>query len=382
MKQDANSIVRERGPDALRALSDVAPVYKPKRGRAGHEHEAKAAAIHNVAEPKRAFNWRDNVITAEVLKAQQFPKLKWAIPGLIPEGLTLLIAKAKKGKTWMMQDCALAVAGERYTLGDKKPETGDALYLALEDNGRRLQRRFDKLLPGVSKWPRRLTLATKWRRLNEGGLDDIREWIKQADNPRLITIDTLKMVRAPSRGQNTQLYDVDYESLQPLRDLANEHGLAIVVLHHARKAEAEDPIDLISGSGGLAAAANTILVIAGTSQGTTLHVRGHDVEEADLAVEFNKQTCRWSILGGASEVRQSDERKQILDTLKEEGEPLTPSEIAKCLGKNRSTIKTIVQRLVRDGFIEKAKGKRGAYALAEKAPSNGNEFLSHWQSSD
>jgi hypothetical protein len=47
--------------------------------------------------------------------------------------------------------------------------------LALEDSKRRLQRRMTKLLPTFAgKWPEKLTIATKWRRLHEGGLDDIR----------------------------------------------------------------------------------------------------------------------------------------------------------------------------------------------------------------
>lgn len=353
MKQDANSFVNSNGTAALRAVSDATPVHKP------------------------AFNWRDHAISAAALQAATFPQLKWAVPGLIPEGLTLLIAKAKKGKTWLMQDIVLAVTGQRYTLGSRKPETGDALYLALEDNNRRLRRRLAKLLPDDAKWPERLTLVTKWRRLNEGGIDDIRDWIKHANNPRMIVIDTLKMVRAAVKNKNAQLYDLDYESLQPLRELADEHGIAIVVLHHARKADAEDPIDMISGSGGLSAAANTILVITSGATGATLHVRGHDVEEVDLAVEFNKNTCRWSILGGAADVRQSDERKRIIEVLTQEAEPLTPSEIATIIGKNRKTVSELLRKLHRDGYVEKAKGTRGRYIPAENPPSN--DSFSHWQ---
>jgi hypothetical protein len=65
---------------------------------------------------------------------------------------------------------------ESNDLGDILPAQGDVLYLALEDSKRRLQRRMSKLLPGGSPWPRHLTLTTEWRRLHEGGLDDIRAW--------------------------------------------------------------------------------------------------------------------------------------------------------------------------------------------------------------
>ena len=55
--------------------------------------------------------------------------------------------------------------------------TGDVLYAALEDNPRRLQKRTDKLISPLSaEWPARLTLATSWRRLDDGGVEDIADW--------------------------------------------------------------------------------------------------------------------------------------------------------------------------------------------------------------
>ena len=43
---------------------------------------------------------------------------------------------------------------------------------------------------------------------------------------------------------------------------------------------------------------DTILVLARKAQGTTLHGRGRDIEdETALAMQFNKETCRWSVLG-------------------------------------------------------------------------------------
>jgi hypothetical protein len=72
------------------------------------------------------------------------------------------------------------------------------------------------------------------------------------------------------------------------------------VVHHDRKAEADDPFDTVSGSLGLTGAADTILILKRQTGGVTLYARGRDIEERETALHFEKTTCRWSILGEAS----------------------------------------------------------------------------------
>jgi len=45
------------------------------------------------------------------------------------------------------------------------------------------------------------------------------------------------------------------------------------------------------------------------------------VEEIEKAVQFNKATCRWTIMGEATEVRRTDERTEILAELRQATEP-------------------------------------------------------------
>ncbi|MDP2815826.1 MAG: AAA family ATPase, partial [Rectinemataceae bacterium] len=48
--------------------------------------------------------------TASDLAKMVFPEPKWAVPGLLPEGLTILAGRPKRGKSWMGLGLALAVA--------------------------------------------------------------------------------------------------------------------------------------------------------------------------------------------------------------------------------------------------------------------------------
>ena len=206
----------------------------------------------------------------------------------------------------------------------------------MEDNPRRLQRRIDKILSPVSTdWPKRLTFATIWQRLDKGGVDDVAQWADSVTNPRLCILDTLAGVR-PIRTREG--YIEDYESLATLHRLASERSLAILVLHHTRKMKADDPIDTISGTLGVAGCADTALIIARTAQGTTLYVRGRDIEEAEHAVSFDKHSCRWTILGNASEVHRSNERGKILSALDDASEPMSPQDIANSTGMSPNNV--------------------------------------------
>ena len=194
--------------------------------------------------------WRDNVFTAAELRRKQFPPVSYVIPGLLPEGLSLIAGRSKIGKSWFALDIAIAIAAGRFCLGELKPTQGDVLYAAMEDNPRRMQRRVDKLLSTFNaQWPERLTLAHLWRRLDKGGLDDVQQWIEGVECPRLVVLDTLASVK-PIRTREG--YTEDYESMTALHRLANDKGVSIIVLHHTRKMEADDPVDTVSGTLGLA----------------------------------------------------------------------------------------------------------------------------------
>jgi AAA domain len=310
---------------------------------------------------KRSITSELRMFTAADLQTMTFPPLKFILPGLVPEGATLLVSRPKLGKSWLVLDIAIAIAAGRFTLGDLKPSLGDVLYLALEDGRRRLQRRITKLLPTFSgSWPPGLTIATEWRRADHGGLDDIEQWLKAATTRRLVIVDTLALFRRISSGKS-QVYLEDYAAISSLQKLAIKYNVGIIIVHHDRKAEADDVFDTISGSLGLPAAADTILIVKRQSGAVTLHVRGRDIEEAELALQFSKDTCRWTILGTAADVHRSAERNRVLDVLRSADTPWQAKDIqfmAELRTRNATDI--LLGKMVRDGEIVRA--ERGRYA--------------------
>src|SRR5207253_2368842 len=98
--------------------------------------------------------------TAAELMRMKLPPPRWAVPELIPEGLTILAGRPKTGKSWLALHIAIAVATGGAVLTSSPVESGPVLYLAMEDTRRRLQKRLSKLLQGPP--PEQLHIRTRW----------------------------------------------------------------------------------------------------------------------------------------------------------------------------------------------------------------------------
>lgn len=289
---------------------------------------------------------------AELLDCN-FPDPTWIVPGLLPEGATLLAGRPKMGKSWLALGLALSVASGALALDKIEVEQGKVLYLALEDTARRLKKRLEMLLDGKPA-PDDLHFATKWPRLDGDALPLLETWLEQHTGARFIIIDTLARIRAPE-AQNTGLYAGDYAALSGLKTVADNHGIAIMVVHHLNKrAATEDPLDAVSGTTGLTGCADSIWIL-GRERGradANLLVTGRDFEEQDVALEFDPNQGLWRFLGSADEYRRSSQRQEIIEVLKQAREPLRPKDISEALGKPSNNIRFLLSKLTEEGAIK------------------------------
>jgi hypothetical protein len=355
--------MREYSPEELarEALVARAEEYEKRNFERRMRQRANGQGSGAAEEEAKAAGWQSHVFTAAALRVMAFPAVSYIVPGIIPEGLTILAGRPKVGKSWMALDIAIGIATGTTVLGGVHVQQGDVLYCCLEDNKRRLQRRLTKLLsPFGGEWPERLTLATRWRRLDEGGVDDIEEWCGSVESPRLVLLDTLAGVR-PTRSNSDTLYEGDYKALRDIHRFANDRGMGATALHHTRKMEADDPVDTISGSLGLAGTADTCLILARGSSGTTLYVRGRDIEECEKAVMFGAENCRWSLLGEAAEIHRTDNQKKILAALEAATGLMNPADIAAVAEMSTPTVNTTLHRLAEKGAVVQVRRGRWAY---------------------
>jgi hypothetical protein len=347
-----------------RKLAEHAP--KPKKPN-GSADPGKTGTVVELSMAKPKPRWPSiSIQTAHQLKTKTFPPLKHLVPDLICEGLVLLAGKPKVRKSWMALDTGLAVAAGRFCLGDRKCVEGEALYLALEDGERRLQRRMDKVLPTGSDWPGKFYYSTQWPRADQGGVEAIDAWCEEHPAARLVVIDILAKFRAPSRGQ-VNVYEQDYAALSRLQELAVRRGITIIVVHHTRKGDSEDPVEEISGSLGLAGSCDAFLVLKRATVGATLVGRGRDAEDVDLAVQWSDENSRWTIVGSAAEVRQSEQRAAVKEALSSSPEGLSTAEImAAAHLANRNAADALLFRMAKEGAINRVKA--GFYSLLTTPP--------------
>jgi hypothetical protein len=304
------------------------------------------------------------IIDARVLMTKKLPEPRWAVPGILPEGLSLLVGKPKQGKSFMGVNIGLAVAFGGKVLG-RDIEYGETLALCLEDSERRLQERLRPMLNG-SGAPDSLHLVTSWPRLDDGGAEHLHNWLNLHLDCRLVVVDTFAKVIQKRPGQQ-HLYLDDYAAVGPLKQIADEHRISIMAVHHLRKSEAtNDALDEVSGSTGLTGAADSVLILKrsrGRSEAELLVV-GRDMEDAEYALDFDKATCTWKLLGSADDYRKSEARADIIDLLREEGK-LGPAAVASALGRNPVAVRVLMRKMVEQGDLQQH--GRGVYSILGEA---------------
>ncbi|MEY9946254.1 AAA family ATPase [Kitasatospora sp. GAS1066B] len=286
--------------------------------------------------------------TADELMAAQFPDPKWAVPGIISEGVNLLAGPPKVGKSWLSLGLALSVAAGGQALERVEVEAGPVLYLALEDTARRLQTRIRKVL-GTAPAPSTLTLATSCPALPQGGSEAIAQWVERHPDARMVIIDVFAKMRGPSMP-GASAYDADYAAVGHAKRIADHYGIAIVLVHHVRKAGSDDFLAEVSGTNGLAGAADATLVLKrarGQADGV-LHVTGRDVDETEYALRFQPEAGSWQLLEGpAADHTISETRATILRYVRANPEA-KPKQIADGTGLESTLVRQTCSRMAND----------------------------------
>lgn len=313
------------------------------------------------------------------LDTQQFPDLRYAVPGLIPEGLSLLVGPPKAGKSWLALGLLLAVASpEGMALG--AVPTGparDVLYLALEDGDRRMQDRCRALLGPGESIPARFHYVTQVTPSTV--LAMIGAFVREHPDTGLIVLDTLGKVMPPA-DPGESAYQRDYRVGGRLKVLADTHeGLSLVVLHHDRKAASDDFVDAVSGTNGLAGAADTIVVLDRRRQSTdgALKVTGRDVHEAEYAL--NMSDGMWRLDGAdLTEAEHQAAVRRVTVNLSDTNADLvafvggagtvTPAQVGARLGISAKEASDRMGDLVKSGRLVRA--GRGKYVSAGTSESH------------
>lgn len=266
----------------------------------------------------------------------EFPDLKCIVPGIFYEGLNILAARPKKGKSWMGLQLAGAVGnpGGGMFMG-QRVEFGRVLYLALEDGPRRIKSRLQK-----QHTPRDadITFLYEWPAFHRNGTTELLAEIER-ENYRLVIIDTL--TRAFPGLDPTRDAAKIGACLGRLQKVAVNSGCCILCIDHTRKPNGMegDPVDDAMGRTDKHSSADLMATISPQrgKAGVSFQGSGREVPPFDLTIRFDGLTCTWQLIGNTTEVETSRNKQQILDVLTAGGR-MQSSQIVKECGRDKGNV--------------------------------------------
>lgn len=231
---------------------------------------------------------------AETLMATPMEPLKFIVSGLLPQGLHILAGSPKIGKSWLALWICLQVAKGESFWGFETLKS-EVLYLCLEDSFARIQSRLFEI---TDEAPANLHFAVMSDAIGNGLELQMETFLKEHPGTGLIVIDTLQKVRR-NISANVNPYAADYDDITSLKQIADRHRLAVMLVHHLRKSADNDPLNMISGTTGIAGGADGNFVLQKdkrTENTATLICTGRDIKQRELFLGFNKETFLWELL--------------------------------------------------------------------------------------
>lgn len=275
-----------------------------------------------------------HVLTLSELYNTVFPSKPPIINGLLNTGVYLFAGAPKIGKSFLMAQIAYHVSTGNEMWGYSVDKSA-VLYLALEDDFARLQKRLYRMF-GEERNDN-LMFATKVDNINGMLEQQLNAFQTEHPNVRLIIIDTLQKIREVTTDCS---YGNDYQVMSKLKEFAEIHQICLLLVHHTRKQKAEDIFDLISGTTGLFGGADGAFVLykdKRTSSTATLEISGRDQQEQRLILAKNPDTLYWELESKETEL------------LKEPPEPLLEAIAKYITSDNPDWVGTATELLEKTG---------------------------------
>ena len=222
------------------------------------------------------------------------------IDGLLYPGTYILAGAPKLGKSFLMAQLAYHVSSG-LPLWGFNVHKGSVLYLALEDDYGRLQKRLYQMF-GVET-SANLYLGTEAHILGMGLTDQLEGFVKEHPDTKLIIVDTLQKIRGDVSDKYS--YSTDYQDIVRLKAFTDRTGVCLMVVHHTRKQQSDDKFDMISGTNGLVGAADGGFLLSKekrTSNKALLEIAGRDQQDQKLHLVRDQERLFWTLEKAETEV--------------------------------------------------------------------------------
>ena len=222
-----------------------------------------------------------------------YPGKPPVVEGLLYPGVYLFVGAPKVGKSFLMAQLAYHVS-KGLPLWGYEVRQGAVLYMALEDDYPRLQGRLYRMFGEDSAADLHLSIYAK--QLNSGLEEQLKRFVREHQDTRLIIIDTLQKIR--EAGAEKYSYADDYKVITSLKRFADGTGVCLLLVHHTRKQQADDKFDMISGTNGLMGAADGAFLLQKerrTDSAATLDISGRDLQDQRLYLKRDEERLAWEL---------------------------------------------------------------------------------------
>lgn len=231
-------------------------------------------------------------VTMQELYQDIYSKKPPVIEGLLYQGTYLFVGSPKIGKSFFMAQLAYHVSTGT-PLWDYPVKKGTVLYLALEDDYRRLQERMYRMFGTDST--ENLYFSVSSKPLGNGLTDQLSGFIREHPDTTLVIIDTLQKIREVD--SDSYSYAKDYEIINQLKQFSDSWGICLLLVHHTRKQKSSDNFDMISGTNGLLGCADGAFMLYKenrTSNKATLEISGRDQQDQKIYLIRDEEKLCWN----------------------------------------------------------------------------------------
>ena len=315
---------------------------------------------------------RLETIDGETLMSRPLQPLNFVVDTLISQGLHILAGSPKVGKSWLALWLAVTVAKGEPVWG-MRVKRGTTLYLCLEDSQLRIQNR---LFDVTEEAPANVHFCTESQILGNGLTEQLEQFLCEHPDTSLIIIDTLQMIRG-ANYDNT--YANDYRDLSALKQFADSHGIAILLIHHLRKEKADDVFNRISGTTAISGAVDSSFTLVEERRGSgkaRLSCIGRDIEYRELKLSRNADNV-WEVTEDSYQQPELLEDRVVflLSALLQESSQFigTPTELANKIDPDGSD--GITPKKVGRQILQSVEALSGAGITATVRRSNGKRLI-------
>lgn len=280
------------GADDQRSISQknniTIPDFDGKNNPAEDDFEEFYRQIQRMQDPTYL-----HTVTLDELMEQVFQGKAAVVENLLYTGAYILAGAPKIGKSFLVAQIAYHISSGRPLWGYQVRQ-GTVLYLALEDDEGRLQRRMYRMF-GV-EGANSLYFATNAKLIGSGLDGQLENFVQEHRDTRLIVIDTLQKVR--ETVNDSYSYSSDYDVIGKLKQFADKHGVCVLIVHHTRKQPAGDSFEMISGTTGLLGCADGALLMQKekrTDGKATLDIVGRDQPDQRLYLAKDQEHLVWEL---------------------------------------------------------------------------------------